>query len=109
MAKTQLLPSDAQPSPVLTGVRLPHIDYTMQNIVTIEMYDKHVKTEIERVKSLTGDNKSMWNVNLRPTGAVWGDDPVTLIPGAGGKKGKALVLAGIATVSNLMNLTDVQL
>ena len=39
VAKTQLLPSDAQPSPVPTGVRLPHIDYMLQNIVTIEMYN----------------------------------------------------------------------
>ena len=122
VAKTQLLPCkstpflvptgvqrESTPSPVPTGVRLPHIDYTLKNIVTIEVFEKHVKTELLRVKSLTGDSKSQWNVKLRPDGAVWGDDPVTLIPGAGGKKGKTLVAAGIITVSDLLALTDVQL
>ena len=98
---------ESTPSPVPTGVRLPHIDYTLKNIVTIEVFEKHVKTELLRVKSLTGDSKSQWNVKLRPDGAVWGDDPVTLIPGVGGKKGKTLVAAGIITFSDLLALTDV--
>ena len=72
VAKSQLFPSESHLSPVPIGVRLPHIDYILQNIVTIEMYDKHIKMEIARVKSLTGDRKSTW--------------PITLILGAGSKK-----------------------
>ena len=36
------------------GICLPPINYTNQNIITIETYEKHMKEEMTRVKSLNG-------------------------------------------------------
>ena len=53
--------------------------------------------------------RTLDGVKLRHNGAVWGYDPVTLIPGAGEKNGKILIAAGIKTVPNLIAQTNVQL
>ena len=90
-------------SPLPKGICLPSIDYTMRNIVTIEVYKKHQQEEIRRVRHLTGTKLTCWNISLRPKGALWMEDPVKLIPGAGGKKGQSLVDAGVATIASLQN------
>ena len=43
----------------------------------------------------------MWVKNGRPENELWANDPIFHIKGAGDKKGKTLVLAGITTVVQL--------
>ena len=90
------------------GVRLNAINYTGKNITTIEVFEKKMKEEMNRVKKLTG-NTSGWIKDTRPDGTYWGCDPISMLNGAGGKKGKTLVLAGITTVNDLTAKTDAEL
>jgi len=96
VAKVRKVDSDAP-----EGVRMKEINYTGKNIVTIDVYEGHVKSELNRVKNLVGDKNSPWVVNNRPKDEVWKNDPVSKLPGAGEKKGQVLVAAGISTVQQM--------
>ena len=85
----------------LEGIWMDLINYTGKNIVTIDVYEKHIKTEIDRVKMLKGDTHSHWVIKGRPEGGIWMNDPVSKLAGASGKKGEKLVTAGIATIREL--------
>ena len=87
------------------GVRMEEINYTGKNIVTIEVYEKHINEEIARVRGITGGNASIWVVNHRPRGELWKEDAITALPGVGGKKGETLVAAGIETVNDLVGMS----
>jgi len=91
------------------GLRCDLIDYTMRNIVTEEVYQKHIKDECNRVRSLTSETSTIWTKDPRPKNIVWEEDDIAKMPGAGGKKGKLLVSAGITKVNQLKSQTDEQL
>ena len=81
----------------------------MRNIVTEEVYQKHIKDECNRVRSLTSETSTIWTYDPRPKNIVWEEDDIAKMPGAGGKKGKLLVSAGITKVNQLKSQTDEQL
>ena len=85
------------------GKRLEMFNYTGQNICTREVYERHMKEECNRVKSLKGKCLP-WCVDPRPKDEVWMEDSVCKFPGAGGVKGRRLISAGIETVANLKEL-----
>ena len=72
-------------SPV--GKRLSMIGYTMKNICKIEVYEKHIKEECKRVRSLVGEKNSPYSTNPCSDAEIWEEDSITNIPGASGKKG----------------------
>ena len=49
----------------LEGVRLPLFDYTSKNILTITNYNKKIKEEITRVKTMKHPEKAGWIVKAR--------------------------------------------
>ena len=82
------------------------VNYTGKNIVTIEVYKKYMKEEIDRVRGLTGGRNSVWVHNPRPEGVVWAEDPIRMMPGAAGKKGRTMVAAGIEFVKDIVGKSD---
>ena len=81
VAKVKKLGEDA---PV--GVRMPAINYTGRQIVTIEVYEKKIREEIKRVKELTGGSISTWVHDPRPKDELWKEDCVSMLPGVGKKE-----------------------
>ena len=59
------------------GVRMEHIDYTNRNICTIDVFDKHIREECNRVQKLTGEVNSMWVECGRPPGELWANDAIS--------------------------------
>ena len=90
------------------GKRIEHIDYTGKNIVTREVYVKHINEECKRVRALKGKCLP-WYVNTRPPNQHWMNDSVKLLKGAGGTKGDKLISSGILTVANMKEHDDNQL
>ena len=82
-------------------IRMDVINYTGKNIVTIDIYEKHIKTEINRVEISKGNKHSHWVKKGRAEGEIWLNDPVPKLASASGKKGETLVTAGITTISEL--------
>ena len=83
-------------------------DYTGKNIFTIDVYEKHIKEECDRVRKLKGGCLP-WYVDPRPAGQVWMDDCVSKLKGAGGVKKKKLADVGITTVADMKKKDDEQL
>ena len=83
------------------GTRLEPFEYTGRKVVLHSTFEKLVKEEIKRVKSLTG-NCPPWVVNQRPEGAIYLDDPVDKVKGIGNKKKEQLKKVGILTVADLV-------
>ena len=73
-----VLPLDAT-KPV--GKRIEAVDYTGKNVCTHEVYQKHMKEECARVKTLTGKCLP-WYIDPRANNdELWMEDPVTQIKG----------------------------
>ena len=89
----------------LVGKRCPMFNYTGQNIVTREVFGKHMKEECDRVKKLKGKCLP-WFEDTRPKGEVWMQDSIVLMKGVGGKKGNQLMDIGIKTVQDIKQKTD---
>ena len=53
VAKVRKVGSDSS-----EGVRIKEVNYTRKNIVTIDVYEGHVKTELNRAKNLVSDKNS---------------------------------------------------
>ena len=81
----------------------------MRNIVTHEVYEKHIKEKISRVFALNGTNTSMWNIHIWSEEALWENNSVKLIPGCGGKKGDTIITAGVQTIATLKSKSDADL
>ena len=91
------------------GVHMEVINYSGNSIVTIDVYEKHIKEEIKRVKSLIGDKNSPWIINDQPKDEWWLNDSVSKIPGASRKKRETLVIVGIKIIGYLKQLIETDL
>ena len=82
------------------GKHLEMYDYTGKNIVTREVYAKHMKEECDRVKKLKGKCLP-WYENMQPKGEIWMEDSIKEKKGAGATKGDRLVEVGIKQVKDI--------
>lgn len=73
-------------SPTHTGKQLDLINYTIQNIVINELFEKYIKEECSRMCTLTGTIYILIS-NSRPNVAIQDHDNFKMIPGIGGEKG----------------------
>lgn len=86
----------------LEGHRLPLFSYTHKEVLSVSKFDKKVKDEIERIKSLPEAQKSGWIVSSRPPNTIYTEDCVSELKKVGNKTKKKLENAGIFKVHDLM-------
>ena len=98
-----LIPATSDNPPV--GKRIEMFDYTGKNICTREIFVSKMNEETKRVKGLKGKCLP-WYVDTRPKDEYWMCDPIEMVKGLGGKKGKSLIAAGVKTVKEMIELTD---
>ena len=88
----------------LEGVRLPFYDYSGKEVVSIKKWNKLVKDEISRVKSLTNGRIGGWITGHRPKESLYEFDHISCLKKCGKQKTRKLVNAGITQVCELASL-----
>ena len=99
---TPLSPDGTQQSPV--GRRCHPFDYTSKVMISIDDYDRLLKIEINRVKSLQGRNGYWVQCSRNKDIKYYSDDPVTLLKGVGKKASQKLQEIGIKTIGELKQM-----
>ena len=89
----------------LEGVRLPFYDYPKQKVVSIKKWNKLVRDEITRVRSLTNGRKGRWVTGHHPNkNILYEFDHVSHLKHCGKERTEKLVNADITQVCKLASL-----
>ena len=104
--RRRLLSNETGEEGELEGVRLPLFNYTSKNILTISNYEKKIKEEIERTKSIKDGRTAGWIQSTRRQNQIFEFDCVSCLLNVGEEKKKRLQQAGINYVCELAALGE---
>ena len=92
----------------MKGVKSKVFDYSNKKIISIDEWDKRVKSEINRVKNLTSDKNSPWICNLRKKKTedpqLWEEDELLRVIGVADTTVERLTSCGVKNVKQLRDL-----
>ena len=87
------------------GRTCPLFDYSGKTIISINDYEKKMKFEFERIKSLSAKSTA-WVTNPRMPGVIYDEEPIFVLKGIGNKKKNALIDQNIKTVKDIKTISD---
>jgi len=100
VAMVQPLSQDGVPMPSI-GRRCQPFDYTSKVMIGIPDYNRLMKVEFQRIKSLKGTNGYWYESSRDPLILYYQSDPTKMLKGVGKKSAEMLESIGIKTVGDL--------